>query len=112
MTETKWTPGPWRINRRAHLNVEADDRDGITRGVASAGGYSRPADDAVPDENAANANLIAAAPTVYDNLDATQLLLETAMVEAHKRGDGAFLERLQIQFAANRAALAKARGEQ
>lgn len=50
--EPKWTPGPWRIEEIPYIHVRSD------AGCVLAGDYTTPA----------NANLIAAAPTMADAL--------------------------------------------
>ena len=59
----EFTKGPWDVNPRAKVNVA--DKNG--RGVATTGGYmdSTRAEE-TDKENKANANLIAAAPEMYE----------------------------------------------
>lgn len=54
--------------------------------------------------------IMAAGAEAVALLESTQPLLEVAMHEAQKKRDRAFLERLQIQYAANRDALNRVRG--
>ena len=93
MSDTKWTPGKWFINSRAATNVFGGPNQ---RCIASCGGYS---DNRIEDcglsENVANAQLIAAAPDLYEAL---------AGLERSARKQG-------WDVSAARAALAKARGE-
>ena len=72
MTESKFTPGPWFIDRRSETHVKGQE----DRSVCSTGGYASnmPHDrDTYVEENIANARLIAAAP---DLLAALQRITE------------------------------------
>ena len=94
---TKWTPGPWRVDsRHVGLMIESDPHG--PRALAS---ISTPIDDI----DRANAALIAAAPELYEALEALtkdeELILAAHGIEPSGN-------RLVKQA---RAALAKARGE-
>lgn len=100
--KTKWTKGIWKINPKAKTHVECDEH-----GIASTGSWAARSMDSldIEVEQHANANLIAAAPELYDALsDALDgksiydLSLETGWPSEH----------CQRWF----DALAKARGEQ
>jgi hypothetical protein len=93
----KWTPGPWRVNRKAATNVEADNGRQI-RGVAACGGYyDNTSNGAWATENEANAHLIAAAP------DMAKALIACISASTPDERTAAIDAAL--------AALAKARGE-
>ena len=81
---TGYTPGPWRINKRAGALVEGTHG----RSVCSTGGYSDSLNfDAVFAENAANAALIALAPELATALTAAEARiaeLEAALSEAER----------------------------
>ena len=94
--ETKWTPGPWVIDdatRPAEICTihHTSHHNGFVY-VRGELGYW----DADEDENMANANLIAAAPELYEALQAA--------LACHVGTDEVWLDEA-------RAALAKARGE-
>lgn len=96
MTERKWTPGPWfAVRNNAYWEINparkyGDDDIPYTVGNVCA---SDPSDTKGRQEP--NAHLIAAAPDLYDALEAARDVLEA----------------LNIDTAAANAALAKARGE-
>ena len=89
----KWTKGPWSIDKRASTRV-VDDADTT---IASAGLASRILEDAQ-----ANAQLISAAPELYEALKACHL----QMLQSNNATEYAE-EANQMAI----AALAKARGE-
>ena len=100
-TEQKWTPGPWLRDTASGLSCDVRASSG--RKVALCWGLSttRAAMENRPGYRAecnANAHLIAAAPELYDALEA---LLDSPYADPHGEK-----ERM-----AARAALAKARGE-
>ena len=64
MSESKFTPGPWRLSKFSETTVEAGDR-----GICSTGGYQQNFDtERVYSENRANARLIASAPDLLEAL--------------------------------------------
>lgn len=87
MTERKWTAGPWVVTGNIHRYADGPD-------TGYDGEYI----------NHADANLIAAAPELYDALDASLMYLECCC--DHDGSDPA-----SKVLVAARAALAKARGE-
>ena len=95
MTETRWTPGPWKVNPKTPSTVVTPDGMISVSWSSTDGHYERLAE--------ANANLIAAAPDLYDALDRCLNFIENTEGEI-----GATLECGDKA----RAALAKACGEQ
>ena len=96
MTETKWTPGPWTVDRPSDQNQRMHVvREFNWRLVASMENCNKFL--AYADETRANANLISAAPDLYDALKET---LEIAA----RNESGDYIERAN-------AAMRKARGE-
>jgi hypothetical protein len=92
MSETKWTPGPWRV-RHGHPSKTIRYVDPVLRFdslIRKGQNYE------------ANARLIAAAPDLYEALD-TALMLLDMYIE-----DGAWSEKIESM----ELVLAKARGEQ
>ncbi len=98
MSETKFTPGPWRV--RAHTSQPNDRVVVDTFGGSVACVYRDMGENEPPRE--ANAHLIAAAPDLYAALEA--LHRATAILPASMDEPGS-------PQALARAALAKARGE-
>lgn len=112
MSETKFTPGPWHVQKGFNTIFTTSDpakQTGITIAIAKV------LDDQVGSQSECNANasLIAAAPDLYEALKEVLLAErlgtrppETAM-QAEEKLD-------RIKYAVNKAeaALAKARGEQ
>lgn len=86
MTDTKFTPGPWRRGQTGNLRIYGPDgmgeHSGVVAEVKSKNGHQT-----------ANAHLIAAAPDLYEALE------EVIAATGYSNGKA-------------RAALAKARGEQ
>ena len=75
MSESKWTPGPWRIDPCWDVLGNTDDGNGLVCAVTH---------DAVPvDEARANARLIAAAPSMYEAL--RRLVIEAELDGMDKR---------------------------
>jgi len=124
-TEPKWTPAPWQVEDPmgpdilsvvAHADKPVYDWLHIVQ-------LSCDADDDIPVRQVhANAHLIAAAPDLYERLEAstkTLILERDCYYETMSLPDGtvpddddvAQLENLDAEIAANQAALAKARGE-
>lgn len=99
MSETKWTPGPWRVHSKSpHLVV--DDQAYEVATTHTGFGCPRPR----AGVRIANAALIAAAPDLYATLEyLTDLLVDLAPM-------GKYTERPFCLVNA-RAVLAKARGE-
>ena len=94
----KYTPGPWRINKRASGVVE--DVNG--RVVASCSGYTTNADNGEHiEENHANTHLIAAAPDLLEALkncvtDAGQLLTQPERLERIKFAQAAIAKTEEV----------------
>lgn len=86
MTETKWTPGPWRKNKEFPYDTVASSKHFICQVFPT-----------YDDKSKYNADLISAAPELYDALKET---LEIAA--RYESGD--YIERAN-------AAMRKARGE-
>ena len=68
-TETKWTPGPWRIDE-ANLTLVARLVDGEYEYICSVDPEEFSVSDMTDEENRANATLIAEAPELYKALEA------------------------------------------
>lgn len=99
----KFTPGPWFIHPGSDKNavqvrVQRTDKPQFHRPVAVCGGWGT-----TPDENKVNAQLIAAAPEMFQSLETIAAILndETNDAESH------WLRLLDIAD----KALKKARGE-
>ena len=108
MTETKWTPGPWRYSFE-----DGDDWGTVRAGQRWICQASNPAvkwedlptyREANTDPHQANAQLIAAAPDLYEALEMAAEALDKFSV-----GDDDLVTEAPILAA--RAALKKARGE-
>ena len=95
--ETKFTPGPWFTKREgwSTVYVEARIDGGMIQEVAACGPT-----DAGQDQQQANAHLIAAAPELYEALD--------ALIKLYEEDDGC---RELPEYISARTALSKARGE-
>lgn len=96
MTE-KWTSGPWRVE-----SLEPEIQTIRSQHIYIASIY----DSAAQKQNGANANLIAAAPDLYDALQDTLNMLRAAHIQCGVHHDG----NKRVQKV--RAVLAKARGEE
>lgn len=94
MSETKFTPGPWRINGRVVFSRETYDDELDAIYICSMARSSL-------DEDKANGHLVAAAPELYAAADAARELLINEVV---KEPDRTIFWQLV-------AALRKARGE-
>ena len=68
-TETKWTPGPWRIDE-ANLTLVARLVDGEYEYICSVDPEEFSVSDMTDEENRANATLIAESPALYKALEA------------------------------------------
>ena len=113
----RWTPGPWRRDRRCNTHVVA----GADRGICSTAGYmsNEIEADKLQQESEANAHLVAAAPELYEALDEALHIISTATPDAFHNGvtdptgsldegdvrTGQFIEQ-------SHALLARARGEE
>ena len=99
MSEPQWTPGPWAV--KWETNVFGGERL-----VAGTGGHTSNISDVEP-ENRANANLIAAAPELLEELEETLAWLKS-MHALHPE-----FEPMMVNRAISRStrALARARGE-
>jgi|SRR5699024_4431295 len=109
MSETKFTPGPWRLSSQSPRIIQKDCRDtGSDHGflIASSMGRDDSGFYASESEADANAHLIAAAPELFEALDT---LVSVVGLTAFKYAE----QRAVLQEAADQsiAALAKARGE-
>lgn len=110
-SDTKWSAGPWFVdfysgNHRADVWSRDDALINRTNGLSSG----------LSDNQIANANLIAAAPELYDALDKAVKDLVAAQVNARvaSRTDSQWIgvsEVIQKSVDSARKALAKARGE-
>lgn len=105
MSETKFTPGPWEVHGEVEHNISRTTSVYICRSdepwpngqlamVNTADGFG---------SQVANANLIAAAPELYEALEAIAAMLGGYAGQPNLSGD---------IFKIADAALAKARGEQ
>ena len=103
MSETQWTPGPWAV--KWETNVFGGERL-----VAGTGGHTSNISDVEP-ENRANANLIAAAPELYDALAELKRLLTGADVRILGENIATDIVASIVFDKADRA-LARARGEE
>ena len=106
-TETKFTPGPWSVDR----NVIRGDADqfGRTVAIASTLNVAWPYGRRATKEEPYNAHLIAAAPELYEALDQLLAVKECCDETGYVDGEG-FVDVEAVMDKA-RAALAKARGE-
>lgn len=98
--KTKWTLGPWVAQKGyghepEHISWTIRPKGSSWESVATAWRNLHPESRVTRDAMDANANLIAAAPELYDALESVVRIADRDTVE----------------FAAARAALAKARGE-
>ena len=103
MSETKHTPGPWRISGGSATTVQADYRAINSEGgvlIARALGYPNSGYFPSDDEATANARLIAAAPELLESLERCFNIMNNGGTWS-----------IEDQAAA-RAAIAKAKGEQ
>lgn len=101
MSETRFTPGPWRIvsERDDELKVKGPQDEWVAD--CADGFWSDEADGWImADESEANAHLIAAAPDLYDTLVDLRAALAELDAELHAKA-----------IAVIDLALAKARGE-
>jgi hypothetical protein len=101
MSETKFTPGPWRLADHSYTFIISKPGDGyITRDVCRMDASTMSAF-----QQKANAHLIAAAPELYEALE-----------ELHAQQNGPPLEKYKTRWEKamrkTEAALAKARGEE
>lgn len=112
MSETAWTPGPWRRFTGGTTNPKAYGVDGNNgRAVVRWQGLAKPESD----ESQANAHLIAAAPELYEALRLVSAIMACDTDEESKET----ARQLQIEDPAHfievmrnmNAILAKARGE-
>jgi len=101
MSETKWTPGPWKVNKYGSIGAGP-------LGHMPVVGYVEPfyGEDKRDGDSSANASLIAAAPELYEAL--TNLTRFCAAYRAIREDKSEHLARV---ISAARAAIAKARGE-
>ena len=102
-TETKWTPGPWRIDE-ANRTLVARLVDGEYEYICSVDPEEFSVSDMTDEENRANATLIAEAPNLYKALEEALSCLADV---AQGKGGWAWEEVLD----SGEEALKKARGE-
>jgi len=97
MSETKFTPGPWKveIGNNCAFAIFAKSKRGLSKRVGMVGGFFR-------DQRQQNADLIAAAPELFE------ALAGLLSAEERKTPEYRLPEPLLDEA---RAALAKARGE-
>lgn len=102
MSAPKFTPGPWSTHREGHSTVYVDAPlgGGVLQEVAACGPTAEGAE-----QQDANARLIAAAPELYEALEAVELACRMGIPP------GEVLSLNSTIRLAARAALAKARGE-
>lgn len=96
MTETKWTPGPWSIDKGYIVSEDLI--------IATIFPHFSEADKA-------NAHLIAAAPDLYEALDRAAQHYHGTTEEYPHRYYASFMECPAERCRENNAALARARGE-
>ena len=99
----KWTPGPWKAEDRS-----VQYGDGLWNGVVDKRGMLICLMGMQGQDQAANADLVAAAPELYDALEAI-LARYQKHVSITWGGEAEVARMLELQM---RSALAKARGEQ
>lgn len=109
MAETKWTPGPWAVRVAGHrINVGQDRNGRYYNRVAE---MATTATSNVAAEGLANAALIAAAPDLYEALQA-MVTMQEQMARRPSGGGGVLPADYGIVRGKAHVALAKARGEQ
>ena len=107
MSETKHTPGPWRISGESATIVQTDDRAINSEGgvlIARALGYPNSGYFPSDDEATGNAALIAAAPELLEAAEGIVSRWDSPLWKDQPH-TGIFIDRL-------RAAIAKAKGVQ
>ena len=110
MSQTKFTPGPWEKDETAPYYISAEDGRNIA--TVHSGLFSN-------QESKANADLIAFAPDLYDELQKSveQMLIGLTAVQklVEKSGTAEVLSKVEKEMMKQirnaNAALAKARGE-
>lgn len=108
MSETKWTPGPWKVEdgtvKHCGSLVITANHVGMQSNtpLARLGAF----DEASRDD----ANLMASAPDLYDALDRSTSMLRSLMDQLHSYEHEPYVN-ARAQIGANIAILAKARGE-
>lgn len=119
MTEPKFTPGPWRIEDETTLVWGAcnpDDTSSYGMGypitecrTTNISSWAKGPD---AEEGIANARLIAAAPDMYEALEAVLPFVPISFATTSRPGNANEKnEKLAAALSQARAALAKARGE-
>lgn len=111
MSETKWTPGPWKAERISEKEIEigAETPDGhMSVAWLHLGNEPTTAECAAA---LADANLIAAAPDMADAILKTLVALDYDKKPREERSALWVVGQRKIAEKALRAALAKARGE-
>lgn len=112
MSKTAWTPGPWEVCNSVDIYPVGDfdaryfiaDCDPENAPIETLNSGENPDTDMTYQQVKANARLIAAAPELYEALEALSTF-SGSFADPDDR------ERLNDMMAAGRAALAKARGE-
>lgn len=116
MSDTKWTPGPWKATR-SNPNEGADvwwitgnfsERGNCETDIGTVSAGVKPVE-----ISSANAYLIAAAPDLYEALEAVLKMLPIGFATTERPGD-ADERNTTLNTIRNKAieALARARGEQ
>lgn len=106
MSDTKHTPGPWKVDEVGPLGVIQDDEDG--RGICD---IHAPSEDFM-EEYKANARLIAVSPELLEAAEAAfRTLSEFADPDAVNVDWGYIAENSQAQAENLKAVIAKVKGE-
>lgn len=105
--ETKWTAGPWRINKYGSIGAGP-------LGHAPIVGYVEPfyGEDKRDGDSSANAQLIASAPELYEELMKSAIDMENMAKLLGERGLVDFADDLRLSAKSSRAILSKAHGEE
>lgn len=104
MSETKFTPGPWKVD-----GLYIEEKSGYHAGdwIAKISEF----EDEYKEEERANANLIAAAPDLFYALYGCADMLTEAAKQFRQRGDTGHATLCLMHAGKAQAAIAKARGE-
>lgn len=104
MKETKFTPGPWKVDPKYSRDIQAPD--GLDVATCCLSILNRKV--TTEEESIANARLIAASPDMYEALKDLLDMLETEI----SAGSGLTCDFERRVLPNARSALSKARGEQ